>query len=502
MSGLAEAQAGYAELLGKADPQEKLALFQQFARRDLFFLMTEVLDRDDMEREWLFARCREVQASPNGHLDLWAREHYKSTIITLGLTIQDILNDPEVTVGIFSHTRPIAKGFLRQIKREFEGNEKLRHLFPDILWENPRKSAPKWSEDDGIVVRRKGNPKEATVEAWGLVDGQPVGKHFRRVIYDDVVTPASVSTPEMIRKTTEAWELSLALGTDGGARRYIGTRYHFNDTYRAILERSAAQERRYPATEDGTVDGEPVLWGREALAERRRDMGPYTFGCQMLLDPKADATQGFMEEWLRFWPAKDTKGLNTYILVDPANEKKKRSDYTAMFVVGLGADKNYYVLAMVRDRMNLTERTNMLFHLHETFEPLAVGYEQYGMQADIDFIKLKQKDENYRFSIVELGGQVAKNDRIRRLIPLFEQGRMYLPDICWRVNYEGVNQDLTKTFIQDEYRAFPVGEHDDMLDCLSRIADPGFNVRFPRKGGGHALPPEAVSDYDALRHGS
>jgi hypothetical protein len=135
-----------------------------------------------MERPWLLDRCKEVQAAPNDRLDLWSREHYKSTIITFGLTIQDILNDPETTIGIFSHTRPIAKGFLRQIKREFEANELLKSLFPDVLWTSPSKEAPKWSEDDGIVVKRKSNPKESTIEAWGLVDGQPTSKHYRTLL--------------------------------------------------------------------------------------------------------------------------------------------------------------------------------------------------------------------------------------------------------------------------------------------------------------------------------
>src|SRR6185312_10213904 len=98
----------------------------------------------------------EVQKEPDGMLDLWAREHYKSTIITFALTIQSILADPEITVGIFSHTRPIAKGFLQQIKREFEDNEILKDRFADILWANPAKDAPKWSEDGGLIVRRKG----------------------------------------------------------------------------------------------------------------------------------------------------------------------------------------------------------------------------------------------------------------------------------------------------------------------------------------------------------
>src|ERR1700759_1112643 len=91
-------------------------------RHDLFFLLVKLLRRPDLNHPWIFDRCREVQNKPNGHLDLWSREHGKSSLITFGLTIQDILNDPEITIGIFSHTRPVAKTFLRQIKMEFETN--------------------------------------------------------------------------------------------------------------------------------------------------------------------------------------------------------------------------------------------------------------------------------------------------------------------------------------------------------------------------------------------
>ncbi len=223
-------------------------LARALALGDLFYLLVFVFGRKDVDRDWLYMRCREVQANPDGYLDIWAREHYKSTIITYALTIQDILNNPELTVGIFSHTRPIAKGFLRQIKREFESNSTLQALFPDILFQNPSKESPKWSEDDGIVVKRKSNPKEATVEAWGLVDGQPTSKHFRLRVYDDIVTKESVSNPDMILKVTQAWELSLNLGAEGGKVRGAGTFYHFNDTYRTIIERGALIPRIYPVT--------------------------------------------------------------------------------------------------------------------------------------------------------------------------------------------------------------------------------------------------------------
>lgn len=472
------------------------------ARSDLYWLLTELLGREDMKRPWLRARCEEVQAARDGRLDLWAREHYKSTIITFGLTIMEILGshgeDPlpiyggrELCFGIFSHSRPVAKGFLRQIKREFETNRRLRTLFPDVLWDDPNQ-APKWSENEGIVVRRRSNPKEATVEAWGVVDGQPTGLHFTRLVYDDLVTRESVSNPEMIEKTTDALALSYNLGTDGGTKRFIGTRYHFNDTYRSVIERGTAIPRVYAATEDGSVTGTPVLLDAETLAQKRRDMGPYVFACQMQQNPRADEASGFREEWLRHYDTSAASGTTRYILVDPASGKKKSSDYTAAWVVGLGADQNYYILDMVRDRLNLTQRAKLLMDWHRKWRPLEVRYEKYGMQADIEHIRTAQEQQNYRFEVLEVGGATAKPDRIRRLVPLFEQGRIYLPRSLHKTNYEGTTEDLVDVFVQQEYKAFPVPLHDDMLDALARIAEPELELSWPQDGADDA---PGLDDY-------
>ncbi len=481
------------EALAEFPDTEQRARCRNLCRLNLYFLLRYGCRRKDLEHPWFHARCNEVQASSNGHLDLWAREHGKSSIITFGLTIMDILQshgtDPlrewegiEPTFGIFSHTRPVAKGFLRQIKREFETNMLLKEWFPDIVWQDPQKEAPKWSEDDGIVVKRKGNPKESTVEAWGLVDSQPTGKHFFVLIYDDVVTKESVTTPEMIRKTTEAMELSYNLGIDNGLRRAAGTRYHYNDTYRTVIERGTFSLRKYPATRDGSVEGEPVLWSRETLAEKRRDMGPYTFSCQILLDPKADDTQGFRREWLQHYgDVKKGFGLTKYILVDPASSRKDSADYTSMWVIGLSDDENYYVLDMARDRLSLTERADKLLTLHRKWKPREVRYEQYGLQADIEHIRDRMDRENYRFKIVEVGGRVSKTDRIKRLVPLFEQGRIWLPHSLYATNREGRNDNLVEVFIEQEYLAFPVGAHDDMLDALARIAEPEMPLKWPSK---------------------
>ena len=465
-----------------ADPDPIIATW---AKNDLFFLLVYVLGRKDADNDWVFERCREVQASPDGYLDLWAREHYKSTVITFAQTIRDILNDPEITVGIFSHTRPLAKGFLRQIKQELEQNTRLKQLFPDILYADPINESPKWSEDEGITVKRKSNPKEATVEAWGVVDGQPTGKHFKLLIYDDIVTVESVGTPEMITKTTDRLALSYNLGAHGGTRRFIGTRYHFNDTYRTILDRGTAAPRIYASTADGKVDGEPVFLDRETLAKKRADMGPYVFGSQMLQDPTADELQGFREEWLQFASLTTWRGLNLVILIDPASRKhpastkKATNDYTAMWLIGLGADKKAYVIDMVRDRLNLMERADQLFQWHRRYQPMAVIYEEYGMLSDIEHYESRMAQENYRFEITRVGGKLAKNDRIRRLIPWFEQKRIYLPPKLEKKDHEGRRVDLVQSFIREEYVPFPVGLHDDMLDALARLLEPDIPIAWP-----------------------
>jgi hypothetical protein len=57
--------------------------------------------------------------------------------------------------------------------------------------------------------------------------------------------------------------------------------------------------------------------------------------------------------------------------------------------------------------------------------------------------------------------------------------------------------DMTRVFIDEEYKIFPYAPHDDMLDCLARIRDEKLGACRP-------APPsiqEDVEKYDALRYG-
>lgn len=486
-----EAHAFYKKILQTASlisEEEVRTTMAYLGRTDLFFLLVFILNRKDVDRDWLYDRCREVQLNPNNYLDLWARGHYKSTIITYAKTIQDAIDshsrEPfhwpgEQTFAIFSYSRPIAKAFLAQIMLEFESNELLKSLYPQVLWEEPRKQAPIWSLDKGILLKRRSNPKELTIEAWGLVDGQPTSKHYNVMIYDDVVTRENVTTVEQVQKTTAAWELSLNLQAETHhVERYIGTRYAYFDTYRTMMERGI-KSRLYPATKTGEVDGEPVLLTKEELLDKYEKMGPDTFACQMLLDPKKGQVATFEEDDFKYWDVtpEKWKRMNRVILVDPAHSKKKESDYTAIEVWGLGSDENYYLIHGECGRWDLNERTNRLFYFHKIYKPEQVGYEQYGLQADIEHIQYVMEHSNYRFSITPLGGQIAKEDRIKRLIPVVKKYRVWLPYHDYYT--DGDKQyDFTKQILE-QFVAFPVLLHDDLIDCAARLLDEHIFIDFP-----------------------
>ena len=490
---------------------------------DRYYLLVRMCKRHDALHPWLYARCREVEAAPDDRLDLWAREHYKSTIITFAGTIQEILRDPDITIGIFSHTKPTSKKFFRQIKIELETNEQLKQAFSDIFFANPQKESSRWSEENGITVKRKGNQKEATVEAWGLVDGQPTSAHYKLRIYDDVVTRESVTTPEQVQKTTEAWELSDNLGMAGGRKWHIGTRYSFADTYNAILERKALTPRVYAATDNGAPDGKPVLLSIDEWAAKKIIQGPSTIACQMLQNPIAGQEAMFDITDLEYYDVRPAT-LNVYITCDPARSMKKGSANTAMTVQGVDAGRNKYLLDGYNHRMDLKTRWELLSGLRKYWanqpgvQNVWVGYEVYGALADMDYFKEQMDIAGHSFPIVELSwprdGEGSKDDRVQRLGPDIRAHKYYLPKTVdgvtstqlkvmeagqgYRVakpikrkDSDANLYDLSKQLVE-QILFYPFAPLKDLIDAAARIYD--MEPKPPQIIDSKELEPECFMD--------
>lgn len=500
---------------------------------DRYFLLTMLMRRVDAIHPWIYERAREVEARPDGYLDLWARFHYKSTLITFAGGIQDTLIDPELRTCIFSNTNDIAYPFVAQIKEELEGNEYLKDIYSDVLWEEPRKQAPSWSIQGGLTVKREGNPREQSIEGHGVIDALPTGKHFPKLIYDDIITESNVTNPEQVQKATERTQLSFPLGVGGATRKqFVGTRYSYADTYGYLIEHKIAEPRLYPATHDGTLTGNPVFMTPEAWEKARKEMRS-VIAAQMLQNPLAGEENTFRVTWLKSYLLRP-RIMNVYIMGDPSAGRHKTSDRTAIAVVGYDTLGNRYLLDGYCHRMQLSERWERLCELWRKWvnmngvQAVKVGWERYGFQSDIEHFKEKQRETGHVFSIEELAyalqaggvskqGMQSKRHRVGRLEPDFRNGNFFVPGKVWHVAYpkgalwsidpeteqfiyrewretgeetkakkagegwrcfEAIRRidedhnvyDLTRVFFE-EYALFPFSPRDDLIDAMSRLYD-------------------------------
>lgn len=454
---------------------------------------------------------------------------HNSSLQTFAGAIQEALIDPETRICIFSNNKGTARPFLQQIKDELETNGPLKKTYADALYESPRTESPLWSLDNGLTIRRKGNFREATFEAHGVIDALPTGKHFPFLFYDDIITEKNVTNPEQIAKATERTELSFPIGIgEKTRRRMVGTRYHFADSYGQLMERGVAKPRLHPATENGKLDGEPVFMSKEAWEQAKRDMRS-TIAAQFLQNPIAGQENTFSTKWLRpYWLRPLV--LNVYIIVDPSKGRSKTSDRTAMAVIGIDSNNNRYLLDGYCHRMQLAERWDKLRGLHKKWTNLPgvqlvkVGLERYGLQSDEEYFEEKMRESGHRFEIIELNwtgqvGRQSKQNRVERLEPDFRNGDFFIPAKVWNSNVEGTTAlwfleegkdeifykavqglhrlerqaksngehwrimepirrvdedgnvyDLVRVFFE-EFTFFPFSPRDDLIDAMSRVYD-------------------------------
>ena len=475
------------ESLKSYSQEEQRVIMAELGRKDLYFFIIYILGRKDMaEHNWYFDRIREVQKEPDGRLDLWARGFCKTSIITHGMSIWDIMRNPETTIGIVSWSRRAAIDIVKAIKTELESNELLKELYPDVLYDNPEVQSPRWSDERGLIVKRTSNKREATIEGTGL-DTQLTGRHFDILVYDDIVSVNNVTSNEVIQNTTNALLTSFNLVSRDGKKRFIGTRYHTVDTYDYLIKNKIVKPRIYPATIDGTPDGEPCeIITKEQLEEKRHEMTPFIFSAQMLLNPVSDDERRFNPQLFQYYDKTSLDKLtkNVYITVDAATSKKKGSDYSALAVMAVDALDNVYLVDLVKDKLNLDERKKKLFELVLKYKPLVVGYERYALMADTDYIRKCQETENIRFPIVELGGKLSKIERVDRFVPTFSNRKFYIPESLEYRDYEGKSHDLIQE-LKYEMINFPKG-HDDCIDAISRIKDPELGVITPNAAGANS----------------
>lgn len=498
------------EHLLMTEDDDFLQVVREWAKKDMFFLAYYVLGYAPINHPFLIQRVYDCQDTPDSTMDLWPRGHWKSTIRTCIQPIFTVLNNSSERIGIFSHTRAMAKSHLRKIKQHAEGNDLLRAAFSDVFYEKPKSQSVTWSEDKGLFCKRDGVYGEGTFEAAGLVDGMPTGKHYTGRIYDDIVTEKSVQSADAVEKALENFYLSQFLVDETINRsRIVGTHYGPSDPYIRLHEELEGSYRmiRIGAEVDengvGAFNGIPVYKDREYLDKVRQDAGRDSiYAAQMLMNPYLETESEFDLSDLRFYElGKHPEGLIYHCIVDPASSKKGRQhDFTVMWVFGTDEKRILWIVDIVRDKLNLKEKWEALSSLADKWDFDVCWYEEYAMQNDISYMEEKMEEERKYFLIEPIGGRVSKKDRIGQLKAPFRNHKIWLPKSLFYNTVDGDVVELVNTFVHEEYMP-PKRTHDDMLDSLARIMDRKMKISYPME----TRPREEEQGapvFDPLNHGS
>lgn len=324
----------FKELEGIKNPKKQqeqlIGYYRWLIKNDLFFIGYFICENPYMNRPFAVDKCHMVKNGPQTDtLDVWARYHLKSSIITQYETIQYVMNNPELCHVIFSYSKPAAEKHLLGIKEAFQ-KELLVMCFPEILFENLNE-ATSWSLQGGIRVKRQSTSrKEHTVQAFGLLEGMPTGGHWDRLVFDDTETEDLARNGDQIQLLIRAHDLAQSFGMpDYTLTRNIGTFYTHAGLLTHLRDKKYADDskiytyRNIPATDDGTKTGRPVFMSDDAWKKVviRSDCNT-----QYLCNPTP--TSDVVLRYSMFRPIEPQfmpKNRVKFIVVDPAGDDSVQS---------------------------------------------------------------------------------------------------------------------------------------------------------------------------------
>ena len=368
---------------------------------------------------------RIVVASPRGH--------GKSTITSVFYPIWLALFQKRSDITIISASESLAIEWLRKIKRELEGNQRILAFFGDLR-------SDKWTENH-IILK---NPKMVNIRARGA-GGQIRGFRPDVLIADDLETNESVESEEQ-RKKLKDWIFKDCLNTlmPEGQFIVIGTLIHPLSVLSDLLVADNGWvHKKYQAYVDGVQEaGNELwasLWNHERLQERKREIGSWAFASEYMNNPVSDETAPIKENQIRYWKEVPVS-YSSVLAVDPAYSDDEKADFKSCSHIAINQQANRYLLSYIRTHAPLGEFQDAIINLWLSNRNTitGIGIPNSGVEKSFfdSFLKKCEARKLYP-PIVELKNsftatgtsQGVRNKKSRitaALQPLFEQGKYFI----------------------------------------------------------------------------
>lgn len=322
----------------KQEPPFQLSEVQQSARergqRDLFFFCKEILQYKDMIERVHQSVCDlygpppdltkpfQDQDTIHNYLLLDPRGEFK-TSISMGKTLQNYVNFPEVCTLRMSGKEETVKAMIKEAKDQILTNTTFRELFPEhVPWSGKKGEEGLPPSDFGSVFGftnpARQRPRREPSVGVSTLESVKASTHYEWITGDDLVHEKNYQTKELLRKTITDWKLARNLLNPRGYRELVGTRYDWSDLYGEVIEKNKGEWRIHdrpiwtydlrfalgngflvpPDYKTGDlIFLHPERWTFNELSEIQEE-DQFLFNCQRLNSPIPPGNENFPEQEL------------------------------------------------------------------------------------------------------------------------------------------------------------------------------------------------------------
>ena len=440
------------------------------------------------------------EAAKQFQLLLLPRDHGKSRLIAYRVA-WEITRKPWIRILYVSSTSNLAEKQLKFIK-DLLTSDVYRRYWPEMvnIDENKRE---KWTNTEISIdhPKRKDEAiRDPTIFTGGLTTTL-TGLHCDIAVLDDIVVGDNAYTEEgRSRVRTQYSFLSSIEGAE--AQEWVcGTRYHPKDLYNDMVD---MQETLYDDNGEETGEEDPIyekferqvedrgdgtgqfLWPRQQRGDgtwfgfdqkilskkRGKYLDRTQFRAQYYNDPNDPGEMRINRNKFQYYDPKflehisgnwfyNGNKLNVFASVDFAYSTSKRSDYTAIVVIGVDRTNNTYILEI--DRF----KTDKISDYYEHILQLYIKWEFYKIAAEVtaaqQAIVEELKDSYIRpnglqLSVVPVKPTRHQGSKEERLAAILEP--KYDNNAVW--HYKGGNCQVLEDELISTHPA-----HDDCMDALA-----------------------------------
>ena len=265
----------------------------------------------------------------------------------------------------------------------------------------------------------------------------------------------------------DVWEQVLrpALADQKGHAMFIGTPMGRNHFYELYKYAEMGDDETYSGWHFTSYDN-PLL-DPDEINVAKKSMSSYAFRQEFMASFEAVGSEMFKEDWVHYGEAPEAGDY--YIAIDLAGfeevgkkrTKSSKLDETAISVVKVGDNGDWFVDNIIYGRWTLDETAMKIFQAVRDYQPISVGIERgIAKQAVMSPLMDLQRKHGKYFRVEELTqGNKKKADRIMwALQGRFENGVISLNKGEWNARF------LDQLFQYPD----PL-THDDLVDSLSYV---------------------------------